>query len=50
VILVDEGAEAVASLDLGDLGCWPAGEWSSGRGLVEAAVRPVGVVVVLIVV
>jgi hypothetical protein len=30
LILVDEPAEAVVSLDLVDLGCWATGEWSCG--------------------
>src|SRR3954447_26777699 len=45
LILVDESAEAVVSLDLVDLGCCATGEWSCGSGLAQGAVRPVTVVV-----
>ena len=45
LILVDESAEAVVSLDLVDLGCCATGEWSCGSGLPQGAVRPVTVVV-----
>ena len=40
LILVDEPAEAVVSLDLVDLGWCATGEWSCGSGLAQSAVRP----------
>ena len=45
LILVDEPAEAVVSLDLVGLSCCAAGKWSCGSGLPQRAVRPVTVVV-----
>jgi hypothetical protein len=45
LILVDEAAEAIASLDLVDLGWCAAGERSRGSSLPQVAVRPMVVVV-----
>ena len=47
LILVEQAAEAVASVDLVSRGWCATGEWSQGSSLTEAAVWPVVVVVVL---
>jgi hypothetical protein len=44
-ILVDEAVDAVASLDLVDVGWCAAGEWACGSSLPQGAVWPVTVVV-----
>jgi hypothetical protein len=44
LIFVEEAADAVAPLDLADLGRRAVGKWPCGRRLPQAAVRPVIVV------
>jgi hypothetical protein len=44
LILVDEGADAVASLDLAWVGSRSVEEWTCGSSLPQPAVRPMAVV------
>jgi hypothetical protein len=48
LILVEQATEPVTSLDVVRLAWYVVGEWSQGCALVERAVRPVSVEVVLV--
>ena len=48
LIFVDQSTDLVASSDVVDLGCCAVGEWSSGGGLAQRAVRPMVVVMAFV--